>query len=263
MSHATISAYMLLLRYYLWIAPHLFLAAFLWIFLRRNLQKQLPFFTGYIVFQLIDFLASVIDGIHARGGPSYWLNIYRWVMVWDAGISTGLSFGVIYELVNQLIVSRSTLATTLRPVMRWTGAVLVLVIAATAGRLAVAGDERVMNAFQVLDFSASVFQVGLLLVLFLFSRVLRVSWRSLPVGIALGLGLVGCVELSAAGLLAVLGRHHYAAVDVMRLTAFHISVLIWLIYLLFPEEPPKIAGGPLQASELESWDQELQKMARR
>ena len=173
-----------------------------------------------------------------------------------------ISFGVIYELVNQMILSRSSLAKTIRPVMRWSAAVLLLLTAVVSARLGLT-VERVMNVFEVLDFSTSVLQVGLLLVLFLFSRALRVSWRSLPVGIALGLGILGCVELSTAPLFAVFRVHRYALIDDVRMAGFHACVLVWLAYLVFPKREPKFTGTPLQKSDLESWDEELQRMVRR
>jgi hypothetical protein len=254
---------MLLLKYYLWIAPHVLLGVFLWLFLRRNLQRQFPFLFAYVLFQLFDFLAAAVNNVLVALDPKHSLTVYRWIMVWDLGIIALITLGVIYELVNEMVLARSTLAQTLRPIVRWGSAGLLLVIAATSGRLAVAGVERVMNTFQVLDFSASVLLVGLLLILFLFSRVLRISWRSFPVGIAIGLGIVGCAELSASGLLSVLGARRYVAIDVLRMAAFHACVLVWLAYLVLPERRPKFAGKPLKTAELDSWDQELRKMVRR
>jgi hypothetical protein len=168
---------------------------------------------------------------------------------------------VIYELVNQLILSRSTLGRTLRTVMRWSATILVLLTAVVSARLGLT-VERVVNAFSALDFSTSALQVGLLLVLFLFSRILRVSWRSLPFGIALGLGILGCVELSTAPLFSVF-THHYVVIDLARMAGFHVCVLVWLGYLIFPERGPKFKGKPPQESELESWNVELQRMAQR
>jgi hypothetical protein len=239
------------------------LALFLWIFLRRGLHKQFPFFFCYVVFQLFDFLASAVNSVLAELGPSHSLNVYRWVMASDVGIGAVISFGVIYDLVSQLILSRSGLAQILRSLLRWSGGALLFVIAATSGRLAVAGGERAMNVFQVLDFSSSGLQLGLLLVLLVFSRVLRVCWRSLPVGIAVGLGMEGCVELSAAGLFSVFGPRYYVAIDLLRLATFHVCVLVWLGYLLFPKREAEFIGAPMQKSDLEFWDEELQRMVRR
>jgi hypothetical protein len=249
---------MLFLRYYLWIAPHLLLGVFLWVFLRRRLQKQLPFFLAYLLLEQASFLSSVIIAVLAARDPTHSTHLYRWTLVWSLGIVSLASFGVIYELANQMILSRSSLAHALRPVLRWSAAALALLAAVASAHLDIT-VEHVMNIFGVLDFSTSVLQVGLLLVLFLFSRVLRISWRSLPVGIAVGLGILGCVELSTASLLSIL-THRYVVIDVLRMAGFHVCVLVWVGYLIFPEREPKFEGKALRELELESWDQELQRM---
>ena len=250
------------LNYYLWVGPHIFLAVCLWVLLRRGLRKQFPFFVTYLLFESVYFLATFVADLRSLWDPTHSLHAYRLIVVWGMGIISLISFGVIYELVNQLILSRSTLAKTLQPVIRWSAAVLLLLAAVASARLGVTLD-RMTNVFEVLDFSTSVLQVGLLLVLFLFSRVLRIPWRSLAVGIALGLGILGCVELSAAPLFAVFHVHRYALIDDVRMAGFHVCVLVWLGYLIFPERGPTFAGGPLQTSDLESWNHELQKMVRR
>ena len=249
------------LFWYLWTAPHVFLGVLAWIFLRRGLHKQSPVFCAYILSELTQFVVLITFSLYGIWHPGHGLNLYRWIVVWSSGIVSLLSFGVIYELVNQLILSRSVLGKTLRPVMRGSAAILVVLTAVASARLGVT-VERVVNVFAVLDFSTSVLQVGLLLVLFLFSRALGISWRSLPVGIAVGLGIVGCVELSAAPLFSVFS-HRYVLIDVIRMSGFHVCVLVWLFYLLLPERGPKLAGEPLQTANLESWDQELQRMVRR
>ena len=252
---------MLFLRYYLWIAPHLLLGVFLWVFLRRGLQRQLPFFLTYLLFEQTSFLSSVIAAVLAARDPTQSAHLYRWTLVWFLGIVSLASFGVIYELANQMILSRSTPAQALRPVLRWSAAALALLTSVAAAQLGIT-VERVMNIFKVLDFSTSVLQVGLLLVLFLFSRILRISWRSLPVGIAVGLGIMGCVELSTAPLLSIFS-HSYVVIDVVRTAGFHVCVLVWLGYIIFPGREAKFEGKALQESELESWDQELQRMVQR
>jgi hypothetical protein len=253
---------MLFLNYYLWTAPHVLLGICVWICLRQGLGKQFPFFVTYMIAESVSFLATFLAFLRSLWNPTHSLHTYRLIAVWGLGIISLVSFGVIYELVNQLILSRSTLAKTLRPVMRWSAAILLLLTAIVSAHLGVTLD-RLMSVFEVLDFSTSVLQVGLLLVLLLFSRVLRIGWRSLPMGIALGLGILGCVELSTAPLFAVFHVHRYALIDDVRMVGFHACVLVWLGYLIFPDRGPEFGGKPLQTSDLEPWDEELQKMVRR
>ena len=264
---------MVFLRYYLWIGPHLLLGLFLWVFLRRGMQKSFPWFFAYVGFELVEFVVTFAISFPGGRNPAQALNLYRWFMVSGLGISSVLGIGVIYELLNRIILPCSPAAATLRSALRWSGAGLVLLIAIASSQLGgtqMVGSQmvgyridRVMSVFQVLDFSSSALQVGLLVVLLLFSRVLRISWAGLPVGIAVGLGIVGSVELSTAGLFSVFGPHRYALLDVARLSGFHACVLVWLGYAVFPKREAKFLGELRQPAELQSWDLELQRMVQR
>jgi hypothetical protein len=259
---------MVFLRYYLWIGPHLLLGLFLWVFVRRGMQKNFPWFFTYVGFELLEFAVTFAIAFPGARNPAQWLNLYRWVVVWSLGISSVLGICVIYELVNRVILPCSPAADTLRSALRWSGAGLVLLIAIASSQMGGAPMgglriTRVMGVFQVLDFSSSALQVGLLAVLFLFRRALRISWAGLPVGIAVGLGIAGSVELSAAGLLSVFGPHRYALLDVVRLSGFHACVLVWLGYACFPTREANFVGALRHPSELESWDLELKRMVQR
>jgi hypothetical protein len=249
------------LTYYLWIAPHILLGICLWMFLRRGLSKQFPFFAVYMLSESAYFLASFVAAMMAIRSLSHSLHTYRLILDWGLGIISGMSFGVIYELMNQLILSRSIRADTLQPVMRWAAAALLLMAVVVSVHLGPT-IEHLMDVFEVLDLSTNVIQVGLLLVLLLFSRALQVSWRSLPVGIALGLGILGCVELATAPLFSVFSQHRYSVIDDVRMAGFHVCVLVWLGYLVFPEPQAMFVGESPQTSDLESWEQEMQRMAR-
>ena len=250
---------MLFLRYYLWIAPHLLLLLVVVGFLRRGMQKQQPIFFTYMLFTLVEFLTLLAVSLL----PTPSLNLYRWVLACGMGISSLLEFAVIYELASELIVSRSSLAATLRTLLRWVAAVLLLVVAVVSGVFSKISVEGVVNIVQVLDISSSVVRCGLLVVLFLFTRALQVSWRSRSAGIALGLGILASIELSGAGLRGAFGRSGFIAVDVLQMAGFHVCVLIWLAYLLLPERTPSFTGRSLLETDLELWDQQLQRMVRR
>lgn len=242
--------------YYLWVAPHLLLAAYLICLLRRKLQGQLPIFLAYVVFELVQFLTLFIIFLH-RPFPT---SVYRWALVFSNGINSILELAVIYELANELLLSRSSLASILRPILRAILAISILAAAGTSGALSGVSVERVTNIFETLDFSSSLILAGMLLALFIFARALRISWRNWVAGVALGFGISACIDLASAALRAGFGTRAFIPVDVTQMAAFHGCVVIWLISLLLSDRRPSLVDVKLNLSDLEPWDRELQKM---
>lgn len=250
---------MLFLKWYLWIAPNALLVPCLVGLFRRGFHRRFPLFLGYIAAQLVLFFAALVPALLILFSPSY-LSAYRWVLVIGTGVSAILELAVIYELGNELLLTRSFLASIVRPLLQWVGALLLLLAAASSALLPDAGIDKLTRCFQMLDFSASLLIVGLLLAVFLFTRALHLSWRSLPTGIALGFGIIASAEISASALISVLGKSGYVTVDLIRMAASHIGTLMWAIYVFVPEQPANFVGTGLQKPELEFWDQELQRM---
>lgn len=249
---------MLFLRWYLWVAPNILLAPCICGLLRKRSYRELPLFTAYTAVQFIFFVVSfALDRV-----PTVSLSLYRWAILILTAASAILELAVVYELAENLIVSHSSLSRVLRPLMRWVIAVLLLVTAASLATFNRESTERVMKAFQALDLPTNAIKLGLLLTLVLFARALRISWRSLPAGIALGFAISASAELAAAPLFSELGSSYYARIDVLRLIGFHACVLIWLIYIFLPSKPPSFTGDRPDRTDLEAWDQELQKMVR-
>jgi hypothetical protein len=248
---------MLFLRYYLWVAPHILLSVMLAFGWRRGWRKRLPFFFCFVVFQLLQFLA--LFTLSQVVGPSS-VGIYRWAFVVGFGIANLLELGVLFELSSELLLSRMSLAGTLRPLLNWILAALLLLAAAASAGFSAIGLQSATRVFETVDFISDFAQVGLLLSLFIFSRIFHISWRSWPTGIALGFGIWACINLAAAALRSGLGVSAFIAVDITQMAAFHVSVVVWLIYLFLPDETPASSPNTFSESEIQFWDQQLQRM---
>jgi hypothetical protein len=252
------------LRLYLEFVPNLLLAACLATLLWRGLQRRFPLLVAYLIFQVTEFVTlSIVDlfiGHYAS------LTNYRWTLVGFETSIAVLQIGALYELADELTRSRSSIAGSVRRVFRWSLASLLLFAVGSSALFHQPALGRVMSAFQTLDFCASLVGVGLLTVLLLFSRVLRISWRALPAGIALGFGVLGSVELAAAALVAMFGaqgRSAYIKIDVLRMAGAHACALIWLIYIFLPERVTSYSGARPQKADLDVWNEELERIARR
>ncbi len=251
---------MLSLRYYLWFAPHMVLGVVLIAALQKRLHKQLPFFFVFLVFELFQFLALFTV---SRIVTASTFGVYLWFLTCGAAVNGFLQLGVLYELADNLILSRTTLEKVLRPALTWTLGLLILIAAIASGTLHDVSRKHLTNGFEILDFFSSLIIAGMLIFLFVFSRALHISWRNRVTGVALGFGIMACVNLSTAALRSGLGKSGFVAVDIAQMAAFHVSVVVWLIYLLLPERTPVFAGRGLSESDIQIWDQELQRITGR
>jgi hypothetical protein len=252
---------MVFVRLYLWIAPHLLLALCLIGLLRNGRYKKFPIFFTYIVFEEVLFCGLLTIYLPALR-PVASLEGYRWVLVIGTVVSAILQLATLYEIANVLILDRWYLARALRPLLRWTVALLILGTAAVSATLSQTGMQRVMNVFEVLNFSSSVINLGLLVALLLFTRALHVAWKSLPAGVVLGFGISSSVEMIASSLIS-LGKTSYINIDYMRMAAFHACVLVWLVYTFRQERSPQSIDSGIPKPDLEAWNQDLQRMIER
>lgn len=251
---------MQLFSWYLFVAAHACLALCCVGLLRLQARTKYRAFLTYVVFQLVQFATTFsLDKLLPRSAAS--LVTYRWVSVAGDAVSTILTLIVLYELADQLVLSRSTLIRPLRSVLRWSGAVLILIAAAVSGVIAHPGIARVTNIFATLTFSSNLIMLGLLLVLLIFSRALQVPWRSLPAGIALGFGINASAEMAASFLMSSFGSPRYLTMDLIRMAALLGCVVVWTVYVFLPERV--VASPGLQRHVLEFWDQEMQRMVHR
>jgi hypothetical protein len=115
----------------------------------------------------------------------------------------------------------------------------------------------------VVNFSSNLIEAGMVLALFIFARALRIPWHSWVAGVALGFGVSASINLASAALRAEWGVRAFIAVDLTQMASFHVCVVIWLVYLFLADRTPPFPDGELKISDLELWDQELQRMIHR
>ena len=250
---------MFIASYYLWIAPHILLGIFLICLLWRRLQRKLPIFVAYVVFELVQFILLFTIFLHSPFPAA----IYRWTLVVGTGISSILELGVIYELANELLLSRSSLGSALRPALQIILALLLLGAAIGSGAFSGISVQRVTNIFEMIDFSSNLIEAGMVLSLFIFARALRVSCHNWVAGVALGFGVSASIDLVSAALRAEWGKRAFVAADLTQMAAFHVCVVIWLVSLFLADRTPPFTDAKLKISDLELWDQELQRMVPR
>jgi len=251
------------LSFVFFLGQHVCLAVSLALLFSRDRRKQFPFFFAYVAIELIYFFAVLAAYLHwILSDPTHTSKLFYQVLISGLGVVSILQFGVLYELASTLLFSRSHMAKIFGPIVRWAGAILLLSAALLSALLPQPGMRRLMSIFQTLDFSASLIEIGLLLVLLGFTSALNIPWKSLPAGIALGFGISAAAEMAGSALISALGKPGFLTVDLIRMAAFQVCTLIWLAYILRPERPPQFTGTGLHLPQLEVLDEQMQRMLR-
>jgi hypothetical protein len=176
---------MLFLSWYFWVVPHILVGVCLIGLLRRPRARQLPVFRCFLIVQVVGFLCLFMAALLILRFPAV-ESWYERIDIADVAASELVTLGVIYELTDELVFSRLSLRHAVLSLMRWTLVALLLASSAASALLQNGGLQNTRKIFQVVDCSGSVMTIGLLLAVLLFTRVLHVSWRSLPAGIIFG-----------------------------------------------------------------------------
>jgi NADH:ubiquinone oxidoreductase subunit K len=243
-------------RNYLWLAPAVLQIGVLGLMAGRKLYRRFPFFTLYNIESVLGvavlfsmYLAHVSGRIWAR---TYFL---------DTALYTALRLAVLYEIYAHVFDNYAALKRLGKPIFRGALLLLLAIALVAATQTHQRGPDFAMYALHVLEQTASVLQVGLLLVLFLFSAYIGLSWRNYVFGMALGLGIYASVKLAAAALQASFVASGNQYINLVVMGSFHFAVLVWLFYLLAPEPVLNRAIG-IPDHNLELWNKELQRLSR-
>ncbi len=243
------------LFYYLWVAPHILLAVILLLMVRRKLYRQFPIFFIYTAFELFQFGVLLAVFVHFGSLSS---DRYRGAFSLGTALSTALRFGIIYEIFADLFRNYNVLGELGKAWFRGTTVVLLLIgvgLASTRGN----GADVFFRIVPILDRTVSLMQCGLLLFLFMFARYFALSLRNYAFGIALGFGILASVELGISAIRSQIGVGSYL-LDNLGMATYHGCVLVWIFYLAAPERNTNRAPKKLPESDLEVWNEELQRL---
>jgi hypothetical protein len=240
--------------YYLWIAPHVLLAVLSVLIFVRRLHKQFPIFFVYCLYEtLVFFLLFYIRAVLPAQK-----NLYRDVFIATLAGSTALRFGIIQEIFNNIFRDYPRVEVIATSSTRWVTGLLLIGAVVIAGYSSENIPDNLMAGIALLDRSVIVIQAGLLIFLFLFSRLFGLSWRSYTLGIALGFGIFASTELAYWALRLIdLSEHAKDLLDLLPTGSYHVSVLVWLGYLAVAEKP---VGIPTcSVPEIDRWSGELER----
>jgi hypothetical protein len=216
--------------------------------------KLFPVFTTYSLFCLLQSLL----GLGLRHQPALYVYVY-WVC---ESLGLGLGLVVIYETFKTLLASYPALHRLAKKTFKATVMVLLLLAGGVVYFHGAIEGSRFVAGFVSLEQGTRIAEVGLIVFLFAFSRVLGLSWRQHLFGIVLGLGIFSTVELVSITMRAHVGILATPTFNIIRGFSFDISMLVWIGYILLPERAASSVEIPKRA-QLEQWNQAVMELISR
>jgi hypothetical protein len=239
-----------------WIAAPAGQFVILIVMVRRGLVRRMPWFLTYTAWVMMSSLVILPFYLQSRARrvvtPGYFYTS------WTAdAVSVVLGFLVVYEIFCQVFQPYEAFRRLAPTLFRWCGVALLLLGSAAAFLSSPDRTLKVVAGLVVLDRTLRIVQVGLLLLVLITSRYLRMAWKREVLGVALGFGMYAAVAVVCATLQAQNGAVAYYALGMVSATAYTCAVMIWAAYFLLPQpavEPAKVVP---KTTEVEQWNQAL------
>ena len=217
----------------------------------KKVWKNFPFFASYFGF---GFAATLFMYLFQHSQRTYF---YLYWLVEAVGI--GLGFAVVYEIFRNVFSTHQALRRLATLIFVSVLGVLLCVGLTVLVKHSPFNFKGITSAVVIVEESARIIEVGLLMCLFLLSSAFGVHWRQQVFAVALGLGLFAAVELITITVWGQTGKGAHEYLNVIRILGFNISLLIWIGYLLAPERAAAKVELP-QRSQLEQWNQAVMEL---
>jgi hypothetical protein len=232
-------------------------AVVLAVMLRQRLTRTLPLFFSFLCFEVTTFFLLeplyILSQIGNRTQAIIFFDTFWIIRV----VSLFLGLLVVHEVIAQVLSSYDLL----RKSGAWAVRLLAIGLVAVAVWTAVASPgtdkDRFLAGMFLLERSIRVVQVGLLVFLFLFSRVLGLSWRSYVFGVALGLGIFATCQLALTAFRSYAGTHGFIW-NCLSLSGETFAAFTWTSYFLRPEKAKPTV--PVSSHDMEQWNQALSRL---
>ena len=175
-------------------------------------------------------------------------------------ISAGLRFAIIHEIFRNVFHSYPAMQNLGGKIFRWSTALLMVVAVVLVAKSTGPTLNYLSVGIIVIDRAVDIMQVGLLVLLVLLVKYLRLTWSTYILPIAVGLGLYSSVMMVMAAFQAHYGMYFQPVLfDHIDRISYTGSTIVWFAALLLPERAPKQIEPPASAN-LESWNAALQRL---
>ena len=208
---------------YLWIAPHSLLLVVAFLMWRRGLHKSSPIFFSYLLFEFLQF--CLLFTMYLRDAPA---SAYITVDVYARAGGIALRFGILQEMFESPLAHNPRLRRTMARALNWVTVSLVLLASIFIGSIYYnSPGHRLLHAY-VSAQALNVAQCGLLILVFLWHRFLRLRMSPFVFGIAFGMGLWASLEPLIQAWKDSYAVPNSSLPDFLQMGIYHCAVLIWI-----------------------------------
>lgn len=239
-----------LLQYLLGAAPAAVQIAILVAMSRNGARKRFPMFWTYTLYQIALTIALMV--FFQLGDMEYFFAYWA-----GAAVSSFLGFAVIYECFSQALQPYETLRDLGRLLFRWAAIVMGIVgfifVLSTPS-----GTEHTLFVHSILTFERAIriVQCGMLLLLYLFSHHVGITWRNQLFGIVLGFGVYASLNLLMFGLRSRFGEDWNVNASLMNSLSYLVTAGLWAGYMMAPAAERTLVRNQAPLI-LERWNTEL------
>src|SRR3954453_3358531 len=239
-----------ILTYALGAAPALIQVTIIVAMFRNGSRKRFPMFWTYTLYQVL--LTATLMVFYQFGDLEYFFAYWA-----GAAVSAFLGFAVIYECFSEAMQPYDTLRDLGRLLFRWAAIVMgivgfVFVLSTPSG----AEHTVFVQNILIVERAIRIIQCGMLLLLYLFSHHVGITWRNQLFGIVLGFGVYASLNLLMYSLRSRFGEDWNSSAAIFNSVSYLMTAGIWAGYMLAPaaERTPVRNATPLV---IEGWNTEL------
>jgi hypothetical protein len=243
------------LRTVLWVTPITLQSLIAVIMVRRRLVRIFPCFFVYSVYVLA---RDVVLWVVRRHPDLY--AAYFWIYWCGEPISILLQLGVIYEVLYYLTGPYEFVRRLAGTIFKIVMSIAILVACFVFGWVAIAPGAPIFDVILLLERSARVAQVVVLITVIAFISRLGLTWHHYATGILLGSGLAG-LQLVPAELR---GNHLISNETFVWLkpAIYNVAVIGWAAYF-FAARSRRIDLASLPETDLNRWELALKEYLRK
>ena len=234
----------------LWAAPALVQVAIIVAMVRNGSRKRFPMFWTYTIFQIL--LSVTLMVFHQFGDLEYFFAYWA-----GAAMSAFLGFAVIYECFSEAMRPYETLRDLGRLLFRWCAVVmgivgLVFFLSTPSG----AEHTVFVQNILIIERAIRIIQCGMLLLLYLFSHHVGITWRNQLFGVVLGFGIYASLNLVMYSLRSRFGEDWNSTAALFNSASYLLTTGLWAGYMLAPAAESTLVRNEAPLI-LQRWDTEL------